>query len=96
MTVNTYNTQPATSAPSAGWITHKTMKKSLTSIANDLRDLVYDLEDIDLLSDDDRSASSEWQGVIECLKLGLPAIEFKYGYSSNEAKAVLMLIDKWG
>jgi hypothetical protein len=69
------------------------MERSLTQIADELRDLIDDLELIDLcdeLEDDD-----ELLGVVECLQLGLPHIEEKYGMHSNEAGAARRVIAKW-
>lgn len=69
------------------------MGKSLSSIISDLRDLSDHLECIDL--DLDLEDDGDIAGVIECLQLGLPLLEDKYGTSSDEADRVRMLIDKW-
>ncbi|MBS1942587.1 MAG: hypothetical protein JST38_17085 [Bacteroidetes bacterium] len=60
------------------------MKRSYDSAMNELRDLVDALGRFDL--DDD--AIEARGAVLECLRLGLPLIEEKYGLSSDEAAAV--------
>ncbi len=59
-----------------------------------MRDLVDDLDRIDLTSDS-LADDGEVLGVIECLELGLPLIVEKYGHSSSESEAVRQLIQKW-
>ncbi len=69
------------------------MGKSLSSIIDDLRDLSDDLERIDLTCD--LEDDPDIYGVLECLLLGLPLLEEKYGTNSGEADRVRFLIDKW-
>ncbi len=71
------------------------MGKSLSSIIDELKEVVEDLEHIDDFGDIPHADDSEVLGVIECLVHGLPHIIEKYGHSSNEAEAVRLLIQKW-
>lgn len=67
------------------------MAKNITSIIDELRDLVNDLEQVGSipeLEESDPTLDPSFRGVIECLLLGLPAIEEKYGSNSGEADAV--------
>lgn len=67
---------------------------SLSSIISDLQDAVDELERIDVVTDhleDDGSVA----GVIECLTLGLPFIESKYGSNSNEAEKVRDIVERY-
>lgn len=55
-------------------------------IIDDIRSLLYDLEKTGFGIDRSDVAA------IECLQLGLPLLEAKYGHSSAEAEAVRSII----
>jgi hypothetical protein len=71
------------------------MGRSISSIISDLQDVVDDLERFDVIADMELEDDGGLAGVIECLTLGLPFIESKYGSSSNEAKKVRDIIERW-
>ncbi|MBS1940974.1 MAG: hypothetical protein JST38_08870 [Bacteroidetes bacterium] len=57
---------------------------------DELRNIVSDLERFD--ADDDDEIVVIDSAVVECLRLGLPLLEAKYGLSSQEADIVRAII----
>lgn len=67
-------------------------QRTYSDVVDELRDLVSDLERFD--ADDNDEIIVVNSAVVECLQLGLPLLEAKYGLSSSEAQAVNELLDR--
>lgn len=65
-------------------------RRTYNDVVNELRDLVSDLERFD--ADDNDEIVVIDGAVVECLQLGLPHLEDKYGKSSIEAFTVRNII----
>ncbi len=68
------------------------VQRTYNDVICDLRDLVSDLERFD--ADDNDEIIEVNSAVVECLQLGLPLLEAKYGMSSGEAQTVNELLDR--
>lgn len=66
------------------------VQRTYNDVICDLRDLVSDLERFD--ADDNDEIIEVNSAVVECLQLGLPHLEDKYGKSSIEAFTVRNII----